>query len=102
MHAGAGGQLDDVSVRVAEIDRPDKAMIDRAAHLFSFRLRFSQHRIEDVVVDGERDVQVERILPLEIRTACRGPQKTPGTTRPPSAKTCATPAPPPPQTPYPT
>ncbi len=52
MHAGAGGQLDDVSVRVAEIDRPDKAMIDRAAHLFSFRLRFSQHRFEDVVVDG--------------------------------------------------
>jgi hypothetical protein len=41
-------------------------MIDRAAHLFSFRLRFSQHRFEDVVVDGERDVQVERILPLEF------------------------------------
>src|SRR5580700_7648035 len=75
MHAGAGGQLDDVSVRVAEIDRPDKAMIDRAAHLFSFRLRFSQHRFEDVVVDGERDVQVERILPLEFERLAGGLKK---------------------------
>ena len=54
MHAGAGGQLDDVSVRVAEIGRADKAMVDRAAHLFPFRLRFCQHRFEDVVVDAER------------------------------------------------
>src|ERR1700730_14693073 len=75
MHAGAGGQLDDVSVRVAEIYRPDKAMIDRAAHLFSFRLRFSQHRFEDVVVDGERDVQVERILPLEFERLAGGLKK---------------------------
>src|SRR5258708_30320370 len=75
MHAGAGGQLAEVSVRVAEIDRPDKAMIDRAAHLFSFRLRFSQHRFEDIVVDGERDVQVERILPLEFERLAGGLKK---------------------------
>src|SRR3984893_5335082 len=50
-------------------------MIDGAAHLFSFRLPFSQHRFEDVVVDGERDVQVERILPLEFERLAGGLKK---------------------------
>src|SRR6266403_465740 len=39
MHTGAGRQLDDIAVGVAEIDRADKAVVDRAADLAAFRLR---------------------------------------------------------------
>src|SRR5712691_1447194 len=66
MRAGAGGQFDDVAVGVAEIDRADKAMIDRAAHLDPFRPALFEHAVEDVVFDAERDVQIEIVLPLEV------------------------------------
>src|SRR5690242_7996271 len=33
VNAGVSGQLDDVAVRVAEIDRAAEAVVDRAAHL---------------------------------------------------------------------
>src|SRR5437868_2485919 len=69
--AGASGQLDDIAVGVAEIDRADKAVIDRTAHLDALRPPFRQHRLEHVVLDAECDVQVEIVLPLEVERLAR-------------------------------
>src|SRR5437016_963964 len=37
LDAGRGGQFDDIAVRVAEVDRANKAVIDRAANLDPLR-----------------------------------------------------------------
>src|SRR4051812_26244083 len=66
VNAGVGGQLDDVAVRVAEIDRATEAVVYRAAHLNGAGSALLQHAFEDVVVDAERDVEVERVLALEV------------------------------------
>src|SRR6266853_1184214 len=46
LHAGAGGQFDDIAVGIAEIDRADKTVVDRPAYFYSLRPPFLQHRIE--------------------------------------------------------
>src|SRR5712691_3960821 len=68
---GAGGQFDDVAIGVAEVDRAHKPVIDRTAHLAALRLSFLQHALESVVLDAERDVQIERILLLEVERRAR-------------------------------
>src|SRR5215469_18951409 len=52
VHAGVGGQLDDVAVRVAKIDRPAEAVVDRSAHFHAAFPPFVEHALEHVVVDG--------------------------------------------------
>jgi len=66
MVAVPGGQFDHVAVRVAEIDRADKAMVDRSADLPAFGLGLLQHIVERIGLDAERDVQIQGILLLEI------------------------------------
>src|SRR5579885_1724120 len=66
MHPGIGGQFDHIAVRVAEIDRAAEAVIDRAAHLDPMRLALLEHAVEHLVVDTQRYVQVEIVLPLEL------------------------------------
>src|SRR5438105_2270674 len=73
--AGAGGQFDDIAVGIAEIDRADRAVIDRPTHLDTLRPPFRQHRLEHVVLDAERDVQVEIVLPLEVERPVRDLEK---------------------------
>src|SRR5262252_366709 len=63
---GAGGQFDDIAVGIAEIDRPDKAVVDRPAHLSTLGLGLIQHRLEGLGLDPERDVQIQRVLALEV------------------------------------
>src|SRR5215831_19338937 len=48
---GAGGQFDDIAVGIAEIDRPDKAVVDRPAHLSTLGLGLIQHRVEGLGLD---------------------------------------------------
>src|ERR1700738_3560541 len=67
MDPGGGGQLDDVTIRGAEIDRADKAMIDRPANLSAFGLALLQHIVERVRLDPECYVQIQGILLLEIK-----------------------------------
>src|SRR6516162_2419035 len=64
--AGAGGQFDDITVGIAEIDRAHKTVIDRAAQLADLRFSLIQHAVESVILDAERDVQIMRILVLEL------------------------------------
>src|SRR4051794_9086951 len=71
VNAGIGGQLDDVAVRVAEIDRAAEAVVDRAAHLNRTGAALLQYACEDIVVDAERDVEVERVLSLEVERLAR-------------------------------
>src|SRR5215469_6198368 len=71
MGAGRRGQLDDIAVGIAEIDRTDETVIDRAAYLASLILALFQHCLEHVVIDAERDVKVERFLPLEFERLTR-------------------------------
>src|SRR3954468_10501657 len=71
VNARVSGQLDDVAVRVAEIDRAAEAVVDRAAHLNRAGTALLQHAFEDVVVDTERDVEVERVLALEVERLAR-------------------------------
>jgi hypothetical protein len=71
VHASVGGQFDDVAVRVAKIDRPTEAVVDRSAHFDSRRPPLIEHAVEHVVVDGERDVQIEVVLSLEIERLVR-------------------------------
>src|SRR6516225_7073002 len=63
---GAGGQFDDVAVGITEVDRPDKAMVDRATHLSTLRLGLLQHGVEGLGLDPECDVQIQRVLALEV------------------------------------
>src|SRR5215470_4956600 len=68
---GAGGQFDDIPVGIAEINQAHKAMVNRPAHLPALGLRPLQHGLESVVFDAERDMEVERILPLELERRTR-------------------------------
>src|SRR5215469_9149262 len=71
VHAGVGGQLDDVAVRVAKIDRPAEAVVDRSAHFHAAFPPFVEHALEHVVVDGQCYVQVEAVLLLEFERLVR-------------------------------
>src|SRR5262249_60154033 len=66
VNAGVGGQLDDVAVRVAEIDRAAEAVVDWSAHLKRAVAALLQHPFEDVIIDAERDMEVERSLAPEV------------------------------------
>src|SRR4051794_33324177 len=71
VNTGFGGQLDDIAVRVAEIDRAAEAVVDWAAHLNRAGAALLQHAFEDLVVNAERDVEVERVLALEVERLAR-------------------------------
>ena len=75
VHAGVGGQLDDVAVRIAEIYRSAEAVVDRSAYFHGAFPPFVEHVLEDVVVDGECYVQVEAVLLLEFERLVRGLEK---------------------------
>src|SRR5205814_10698710 len=64
--AGAGGQFDDIAVGTTEIDRSDKAMVDGPAHLPTLGLGLLQHGFEGLGLDPEGDVQIQRVLALEV------------------------------------
>jgi len=53
---GAGGQLDDVAIGIAEIDRTNKAVVDRPAHLSTLGLSLVQHGVNGLGLDAERNV----------------------------------------------
>src|SRR5262249_33775430 len=67
MRTRRGRQFDDIAVWVAEIDRADELMVDRTADLPPLHLPLFQHAVERVGFDPERDVQIERILALELK-----------------------------------
>src|ERR1700745_2298332 len=64
--AGTGGQFDDIAIGIAEIDRPNKTVVDRPANLSTLRLGLLQHRVEGLGLDPEGDVQIQRVLALEV------------------------------------
>ena len=66
MDPGAGGQFDDIAVRIAEIDRPNKAVVDRPTDFAALGLPLLQHFVKDIRLDTECDMQIEVVLPLEI------------------------------------
>jgi hypothetical protein len=51
---GAGGQFDDIAVGIAEIDRPDKTVVDRPANLSTLGLGLLQHRVERLGLQEHR------------------------------------------------
>lgn len=61
-----GGQLDDVAIGVAEINRLDHAVVGDAAGVDTLRLAFGEHRVQGWRVDFEGDVQVEIALRFEV------------------------------------
>ena len=71
MSSGAGRQFDDVAVGIAKVDRPDKAVVYRTADFPTFGLALPQHTLECVVLDPERDMQIQRVLVLEIERRAR-------------------------------
>src|SRR5215831_6377277 len=66
MDPGAGGQFDNIAVRITEIDRADKAVIDRSSDLAAFGLSLLQHIVEDIGLDPERDMQIQGVLLFEV------------------------------------
>src|SRR5262245_52623752 len=58
-------QLDDIAVRIAEVDRADEVMVGDAARIDAGLLPFGEHLLERFRRDLERDVQVEILLLLE-------------------------------------
>src|SRR5689334_6669803 len=64
--AGTGGQFDDIAIGIAEIDRPNKTVVDRPANLSTLGLGLIQHGIEGLGLNPERDVQIQRFLALEV------------------------------------
>src|SRR6516162_2431819 len=66
MDPGAGGQFDDIAVRITEIDRADEAVVDRPADLAALGLPLLQHAVKGIGLDPQRDVQIERVLLFEI------------------------------------
>src|SRR6516162_9920237 len=71
VHASVGGQLDDVAIRVTEIDRPAEAVVDRSAHFHGAVATLLEHAVEHVVVNGECYMQVEAVLLLEVERLVR-------------------------------
>src|SRR5271167_2094900 len=61
-----GGQLDDIAVRVAEIDRVDDPVIGNATRLDAGRLALFVHLPEVGMAHLERDVKIVIMLRLEI------------------------------------
>src|SRR5262249_59395211 len=70
-HASFGGPLDDVAIRVAEIDRPAEAVVYRSAHFHGAVATLFEHALEHVVVNGECYMQVEAVLLLEVERLVR-------------------------------
>ena len=58
--------FDDIAVGMAEKDRPDKAVVDRPAHLSTLCLGLLQHRREGLGLDPAGDVQIQRVLAPEV------------------------------------
>src|SRR5260370_36074431 len=69
--AGAGGQLDHISVGVPKIDRSNKTMVYGPAHFSTRPLRLLQHGVEGLWFDPERNVQIQWILCFEIERQSR-------------------------------
>jgi len=63
------GELDDVAVRVAEVDRVDEAVVGDAAHLDARRLALVQHPLQIFLLDLQGDMQVVVVLRLELERA---------------------------------
>jgi hypothetical protein len=53
VNASVGGQLDDVAIWVAEIDRLAEAVVDRSAHFHAAVATLFEHALEHVVADGK-------------------------------------------------
>src|SRR5215469_646118 len=66
MNPGTRGQFDNIAVRITEIDRADKGVVDGPAHLAALGLPLLQHLVKDIGLDPECYVQVERVLLLEL------------------------------------
>src|SRR5262249_15253852 len=66
VRARAGGELDDVAVRIAQVNRVDEAVIDDAAYLAAGCLRLIPHLAQHRLFDFERDVQIEVVLTFEL------------------------------------
>jgi hypothetical protein len=64
-----GGELDDIAVRVAKVDRVDEAVVGDAAHLDARRLALCQHPLQAFVIDLQGNVQVVVVLRLEVERA---------------------------------
>jgi hypothetical protein len=64
-----GGELDDVAVRVAKVDRVDEAVVGDAAHLDARRPALCQHPLQAFLVDLQSNVQVVVVLRLELERA---------------------------------
>jgi hypothetical protein len=75
MNPGARGQFDNIAVRITEIDRADKGVVDGSAHLAALGLPLLQHLVKDVGLDPECYVQVERVLLLELERRPRDLKK---------------------------
>src|SRR5437016_10784534 len=71
MRPCAGSQFNDITIRIAEVDRANKAMVDRPTHRSSFCLRLLQHALKGLRLDPERYVQIQRVLLLEIERQAR-------------------------------
>src|SRR5262249_44838323 len=76
MGAGAGGQFDHIAIGIAKIDRANKAVIDRATNLSPFRFSFLQHALEGVVLNPQRNVQIQCVLIFEIEGRSRHLEKS--------------------------
>src|SRR5215469_9029479 len=75
MNPGTRGQFDNIAVRITEIDRADKGVVDGPAHLAALGLPLLQHSVEDIGLDPECYVQVERVLLLEFERRARHLEK---------------------------
>src|SRR5262249_14753060 len=60
------GQLDDVAVRIAEVDRVDEAMVGEAARVDAGALAPVVHLAQRMRADLERDVEVVVVLLLDV------------------------------------
>jgi hypothetical protein len=67
----ARSELDDVSVRIAEVDRANRPVIRDAARVDARASPLLEHRVERRVVHFERDVQIEVVLLLELERPLR-------------------------------
>ena len=64
--AGTRSELDNVTVRIPEIDRVQESVVRYAARVDPFLFTFCKHRVQGVVVDLERDVQIVIVLLFEF------------------------------------
>src|SRR5215472_9322875 len=71
MNPGTRGQFDNIAVRITEIDRADKVVVDGPAYLAALGLPLLQHSVKDIGLDPKCYVQVERVLLLELERRAR-------------------------------